>query len=531
MKRRIWILALVLVMALQALPMGAAAAAEDVHTELYNRTRKSYTSSLASYGKSSFHGYCATLVAYQLRYNGITKRAELCNGNEMYDRYKNQERSSGGYYIYPYSAKKYSLEQTLNVLSENGTKDVYNILLGFQWTNTSAGRKYGHTVFINGILDGTVYFTESFSSNITGKEGQVARLSISKFAKFYDSWTRYEGAIHFTRQYADACARWETDLFVRAQQALQLTSQPCPVGEEDSVLLRSINAGERLWVSAVVQGWEDQWFYRVQDGEYIGYMPAQATTVEQFNGENAGVTDFQMPMNIQPHEVLELSGEATAAGTVKAVEAVVTNASGLEVTRVEQERASLADLELPQLPADGYTLTVSAEVACAYVDENGLAEAAVSVRLLEEPFWVGPMVRTDHLRMIPAVNPVTDGWFKQNGQWYYYENGQPYTGWLWEQGIRYYLNENGAVTTGWATIDGQTCLFSSTGALCTGWIRVAEGMRYCSYEGRFANGWMNIDGVRYYFEEGLMQTEGTVTDGMEVYRIEPNGQAVVLTEE
>ena len=74
MKRRIWILALVLVMLISALPVGAAA--EDARSELYKKARKSYTSSLASYGRSSFHGYCATLVAYQLRHAGITKKAK-----------------------------------------------------------------------------------------------------------------------------------------------------------------------------------------------------------------------------------------------------------------------------------------------------------------------------------------------------------------------------------------------------------------------------------------------------------------------
>ena len=54
MKRRMWILVLVLVMALSAFPVSAGAKVEDAATQLYNKTRRSYTSSLASYGKSSF---------------------------------------------------------------------------------------------------------------------------------------------------------------------------------------------------------------------------------------------------------------------------------------------------------------------------------------------------------------------------------------------------------------------------------------------------------------------------------------------
>lgn len=536
MKRRIWILALVLAMALSALPVAAGAEADDAASELYTRTRKSYASSLASYGKSSFHGYCATLVAYQLRHAGITKKLELSNGNEMYDRYKNKTVSSGGYYIHPYSAKVYSLEEALNAISQNGTTDVYNILVGFQWTNTSAGRKYGHTVFINGILDGVVYFTESYSSSITGPEGSVAKLSISKFAKFFDEWTRFEGCIHFTRDYAQSLQRWETDLFVRAEDAVQLCSQPSPIGEEDSQLLRSVSAGERLRATGILQDGENRLYYAVEDGVYTGYIPAHMTQVERRNAEDTFVSELQMAQSIGPEEPVTLSGTVTSAhGPIQTLEAVIVNASGLEVARVTQEvnesTVSLEKLILPNMPAGEYTLNLYAEVSCPSVGAETVEDGTATTQLLAEPFWVGPMIRTDHLRGKLAAEIITDGWFLQNGTWYYYENGAPYIGWLWEQGVRYYLDETGAVTTGWAVVDGQTCLFSATGALCIGWILDDAGMRYCSDEGRFANGWMNIDGSRYYFEQGILQTEGVITDGVEVYQLQADGKAIVLTEE
>lgn len=536
MKRRMWILVLVLVMALSALPVSAGAKAEDAATQLYNKTRRSYTSSLASYGKSSFYGYCATLVAYQLRYNGITKYAELCNGNEMYDRYKNKTRSAGGYYIHPYSAKEYSLEETLNVISENGSKDVYNILVGFQWTNTAAGGKYGHTVFINGIVDGTVYFTESFDSATIGKEGTVGQVSIAKFAKMYGSWTRYEGCIYFTKDYAESLQRWDTNLFVRTRFDVQLRSQPCLVGEKECQLLRSVTAGERLLVTALLQSRENEWYYEVCDGAYTGYIVAQAAVPEQNVGENVGVRDLMIPQSIAQDQTLNLTGTAYSGhGRIRTVEAVVTDASGVAVYRAEETVGkrtwSLDSLVLPVFPEGGYHLTVTATVETPYLVEERLEEGTVVVQLVNAPFWVGPMIRMDHVRSAPVVTPKPDGWSRQDGTWYYYEGGQPYAGWLWEHGIRYYLDETGAVTTGWATIDGQTCLFSDNGALCTGWIREDAGMRYCSAAGRFVNGWVNIDGVRYYFEEGIMQTSGTHTDGVEVYRLEPDGKAVVLTEE
>jgi hypothetical protein len=294
-------------------------------------------------------------------------------------------------------------------------------------------------VFINGILDGTVYFTESFRSNITGEEGAVARLSIAKFAAFYDSWTRFEGAIHFTRDYADSLHQWQTDLYIQVTSDLELTSQPCPVGQEKSQLLRTVRAGERLLVTCILRDGEEQLFYKVEDGEYIGYIPARNTITQQFNADHAGINDMQLTQNIQPDETLQLSGTAySRCGTIRSLEAVVTNASGLEMARVAKEGTALEALELPQLPADGYTVSVFAQMSQAYAGEEGLAEGEVTVRLLEHPFWVGPMVRTDHLRMMPATIPASEGWSVENGTWYYYENGQPYTGWLWEDGVRYY---------------------------------------------------------------------------------------------
>lgn len=445
MKRRICTYFLALVMALSLFPVTAKAKAEDAETQLYNKTRRSYTASLASYGKSSFHGYCATLVAYQLRYNGITKKAELCNGNEMYDRYKNKVSSSGGYYIHPYSAKDYDLEQTLNVISQNGTKNVYNILVGFQWTNTAAGRRYGHTVFINGIIDGIVYFTESFDSQTIGEEGTVGRLTIAKFAKMYNSWTRYEGCIYFTKDYADTLDCWQTDLVVRARFSAQLRSQPCLIGQEDSQLLRSVTAGERLHVTGVLCNEDGQWYYAVRQGDTTGYIVAQATAVEQMGAATNG-----------EQEIFYVVEDRLEAETVAGVQSVQVMARG--------------NLQLPE------------------------------------------------------------GWFCRDGAWYYIENGLIRTGWISDHGVRYYLDETGAAVTGWQEIDGQKYLFSTTGALCTGWIRLEEGLGYCDADGRFVDELQNVDGLLYYFQDGLLQSSGIATDGVELYRVQPDGQAILITE-
>ena len=532
MKQRILSVMLVFMLVLGLLPLTAQAASQEQRDQLYRDTRQSYTNSLSWFGQGSFHGVCGTMVAYQLRYVGITKSANKADGNKMFDLYKNQVQTTGGYFVTPYGSDEYTLEGALNAISQNGTKDVYNILVGFQWTNTEAGGKFGHALFINGILDGTIYFVESYRSSIGGAEGNVIQLSIPEFAKYYNRWTRFDGAIHFTQDYARSLECWETDLVVTAQEGLGLYSQPAQPDQQQNQLLRNVHAGERLQVTQVLQDWDGVYYYLVNDGEYTGYVVAEGTQVERFGTEELAVSALRYD------EHLDLDRAMWAFGTIASqngnnirLEAVITSAMGEEAARVSMEPAqivNLSKLALPVLPVGRYELALVAHTATTYVTQEGLQEQEKAQVLVQIPYWVGPVPRTGgQARSLEAGQ--RDGWCFYDGAWHYYENDVPRTGWFRYNGVSYYLDELGAVTTGWAEINGQTCLFSATGALCTGWIRVEAGFHYCSEGGRFANGWQVIDGVRYYFLEGIMQTEGAYADGDVTYVILASGEAVPET--
>lgn len=530
MKQKIISLMLVLVLVLGLLPVTAQAASQDEKDSLYRDTRRSYTYAIGRFGQGSFHGLCGTMVAYQLRYLGITKSVNKADGNVMFDRYKNDQVSTGGFYITPYNGKNYSLEEALNAVSQNGTKDVYNILIGFQWTNTEAGGKFGHAVFINGILDGTVYFVESYDSAIGGAEGNVIRLSIPAFARYYNRWTRFDGAIHFTREYAQSLQCWDTDLVVGAQADLELCSQPAQPGQMECQVLRSISTGERLQVKKVLQDRSGVYYYQVNDGTYEGYVSAQGTAVERLGTQELAVTHLSYDNCLPVNGNMKLYGTVTPRESRNVrLEAVVTSALGEEAARVSLEPATqtldLAELELPVLPVGRYELQLTAYTDMAFVAEDGLQQLEDPQVLLDIPFWVGPVPRTG-MQARGLQMGERNGWYLYGGIWHYYENDAPRTGWFRKNGVSYYLDDMGAVTTGWAEVNGQTCLFSATGALCTGWIRVEEGLRYCSEGGRFANGWQTIEGVRYYFLEGILQTAGTYTDGDATYTILETGEAV-----
>ena len=535
MKQKIISVLLVFVLVLGLLPMTAQAASQDAADALCRDTKQSYRYATSRSGQSSFHGLCGTMVAYQLRYLGITKSVNKCDGNKMYDRYKNQQVTTGGFYTTPYSGKKYSLEEALNAISRNGTKDVYNILVGFEWTNTEAGGKFGHAVLINGILDGTVYFVESFDSAIGGAEGNVIALSIPAFVKYYNRWTRFDGCIHFVETLAESLESWETDLVLRTAEKTQLYSQPALTGEHDSQMLRSVSAGERLLATQVLKDRQDRWFYRVSDGAYTGYVPAQAVTVEQFSTEELAVTHLSYADTVAAGQALEILGTVSSRNSkIDRVEAVITDATGEEVARIsrqsQEQIADLSQLELPVLPAGRYALMLTVHTEGVYVTQAGLERIPEGQVLLDMPFWVGPVPRTGS-RERSLTRTDRNGWYLYGGSWYYFENNEPRTGWFRENGVSYYLDETGAATTGWAEVDGQTCLFSATGALCTGWIRVEAGLHYCAEGGRFANGWQIIEGNRYYFADGILQTAGTYADGDVTYVIGENGLAVPATAE
>ena len=538
MVRRCWALVLSVVLLLGVLPMVSEAATEDPVVQIRNSTRRSYTSSRAAAGVSSFNGLCGKMVAYQLRYLGITRSAEIVNGNQMYDRYSEMDMTSGGYYISAYSAQDYSLEQALNEITHYGTQDAYNILVGFQSTNTAAGRRFGHTCLINGIVDGTVYFVEGFNTSLGGPEGSVIQCSIGEFVNLYSDWTVYEGCIRFCENYAQTLEGYGTDVFVRSRFEMTMRSQPCLVGQQGCRVLRTVSAGERLRVNRVLRNEEGEFYYQILDGENTGYILAKTATLERTNAEELSLQGLRMPVSVQSGESLSLEGTVSAQyGLVGEIEAVITDGHGKVVLRhrqvVDQPVFSLDQLEalvLPELEDGAYELTLTADTASAYIMEERLDYSYATAQLAKQTFWVGAAPRTElpHFRQI--VREKKDGWVWQDDTWYYYNEGKPCTGWVRNMGVEYYIGKDGAVTTGWTEVDGKLCYFSATGALCTGWLSAPEGMRYCFEDGTFANGWQTIGTSLYYFDEGLLQVEGSRDNGDVRYTFQPDGKAVVVDE-
>lgn len=168
--------------------------------ELRTLMTDTYSAALKKSGLRNFYNRCSTLVNTTLLCLGITNTYISCHGKGEYDKFIGMDLTDAGYRVTRYPATSYSLRGALNAISDYGTEDVYNIVLGWQSGTTSASRYYGHTCFIYGIVDGTVYFIDNFAMTIGGKyykAGEIVTCTIDEFANYYDSWARFEGAVHF----------------------------------------------------------------------------------------------------------------------------------------------------------------------------------------------------------------------------------------------------------------------------------------------------------------------------------------------
>lgn len=501
------------------LPVGVAAQETKQSFSLVEaieqEARSSYYKSQKSAGKKSFHGKCGTMVGHQLYNLGIIKRPTSFSGNKGYDTYADKEKTSGGYYITPYSASDYSLYDALMAVTQNGTKNVKNILVGFQWTNTELGQRFGHAMLINGIVDGTVYFVESFdSASLGGPEGSVLNCSIKAFAEYYNRWTVFDGLIHFGMgTYYDVCPSTPTDLSVQARFDTTLRSEPAVIGRQGCTQLRTVAAGERLRATAIYED-EGAFYYRVETNEGFGFVAASAVRVLQVNTEGISISDLALPKQMRPGAVPAFGGSVSdTSGSISTLEVCITDMQGQlirrEVMQIDHGTAQLADMRsqlwFDLLELGAYHVEVYVSRACLVVTGNSTDTHHIRVLLGSRSLYVGNNPR--EIMQVPQGEPEKrDGWFRENGTWYCYKDGQPCTGWARYMGVRYYLQEDGSVTTGAQIIEEKARYFSATGAMLTGW-QTLDGKLYC------------------YGQDGVMLTNTEAVKDGQIYTIAADGIA------
>ena len=173
-----------------------SSAAHKYNTELAESITARYDTALELAGRSSFYGYCNLANAYQLRAWGIFKNGldYSGTGKGFYDYFTTQSKTSGGYNVVTISGKN-----CLYDLVDKYGNEIYNVVYCLGTGGTSGPK---HVLFIRAIIDGYVYFADSFNMTYGTEyypEGTCTVRTIADFISAYKSMNGDPfGCVYFT---------------------------------------------------------------------------------------------------------------------------------------------------------------------------------------------------------------------------------------------------------------------------------------------------------------------------------------------
>ncbi len=539
---------------------ASAVAVNAREQEVIQIAQETYRASQVGSGYYSFYGYCGTMVSWQLYVLGITADRVKLNGRDVYDYFRYQTYTSGGFPVTPYCGSYWNLYTALNDITENGTKDAYNIVVGFEYTPSEAGSMYGHGLVIFGIIDGIVYYNESgptYPNGVYYPEGSVISATIESFSNFY-SYASLDGLIHFGRKtYSETCTQYPANLYAAVTEDTALYTEPClPQTDERSQVVRSVQAGEYVSVIGLYVNPQGEYWYQVEEQARIAYIPAPMTRVAQMRYDDVVIHNADMPWELRQGRNYRIAGDIYAAhNRITTVRAQLFAMDGTQATHVRSAtesvdarryglyRSDLADqLALSALGTGTYRLELAAVVGNNYYADGqlqtqwktvkiwhsdfivvsqsystyyvGFDAAGGTVDLQETNVYIG-----DRIPQMPvAVRPgfVFEGWYTEDGvpvtertviaeDMTLYAHWSPdaeATGWYPVDGSWTYL-EGGKQVTGWVSTENASYYITDEGVIAKGWMRIRDRIFYFQPSGAMYLGWMDSeDGRRYFTANG-----------------------------
>lgn len=181
---------------------GISASAYD--KELLNEISANYDSALAIAGRRSFHGKCNLATAYQLKAAGIYKDDidYSGTGSSWHSYFSTVSETSGGYNIVTISGAN-----CLYDLVDRYGDEIYNVAYSLGTGGTSGDE---HVLYIRAIIDGNVYFADSFGTSYNRKyyaEGAGTVLPLDAFVAEYKRMNGNAfGCVYFTKGSAEHLA-------------------------------------------------------------------------------------------------------------------------------------------------------------------------------------------------------------------------------------------------------------------------------------------------------------------------------------
>ena len=486
------------------IPLGASAQSE--RDQIIKEIISIYSRVQRATGKWDLSKLCGTKVGYELYYLGITSSPLILDGKDQFDAYLNQEITSGGHPVKTYSAQQYTMREALYEITNGGTKDVYNILIGFQWTRSAAGQRYGHAVVIHGILDGVMYFSEGFNTPFDSGTGTPSICTIDEFTADYGKWSRFEGLVVFgKKEQASIEEEYSCNAFLQTTKETDAKNIP---NTQQSTTYRTIKQGERLEATGLYRNTNGELYYSIVDSGVTAYMRAEDVKLLSTRYDDVQIQDATYPQVLKPGEDFTINGILRSThNEVHNVMVRILDELGQEKVcfpvPVEgryknlEETALQYNINFSNLYPGEYTLEISAEVRNHYARNSIIITETEQCMLEMIPFTVGYSAAPAAQTVAPKA--AGSGWQYEDGVWRYYENGVFRTGWFCSGGVDYYLLEDGAAATGWQEINGKKRFFTDTGAMRTGWLDDNGAVYYLLRNGEMATGERTIDGVTHMF--------------------------------
>lgn len=540
---------------------------EKEATQLKSQIRQTYAAAQRATGRYSFNGWCGTLVSWQLYLMGIDSGVHGADGNMQYDLYASRDVTCGGYGVKRYPASQYTLKEALNAISRNGTVNAYNILVGFQRTNTAAGQIYGHAVVIHGIIDGMVYFMESYSTSLGGQywpEGSAIVLPIDTFCDAYNRWTVFEGVVYFgVKTYAQLCVAHGANMTALVKSDVDALTEPVDEGiNEARGTVEKLEMGQQVAVTGLYETPEGGLWYQLELEEGTGYVPVDAVIPLEDHAEKATVTSAQIPAYARKGMGLVLYGNVTSVSSdLSKVQVLVYGSEEDPVLQAQMEvsgvkTASLSDYRLDKdltfrnLDVGTYRIVVLADVASnreengqtvtetqtikvwesqlrivndwkyynkiSFDGNGGIAEVQQWTLGAEETVKALPEATREGYRFVgwaldrEGNSPVSPETLPQNSVTLYAQ---------WEEEYDRTEDPINAMEGVW-----EEC---SVGA----WY-ITENIRFLRLaDGRWPTGWYSVDGERYFFNKAGAALVGWQTLYGGTYYFLPNGARATLWQE
>ncbi len=125
--------------------------------------------------------------------------------------------------------------------------------------------------------------------------------------------------------------------------------------------------------------------------------------------------------------------------------------------------------------------------------------------------------------------PIPEGWQEENGNRFYYLDGEKVTGWQQIDGLHRYFLSNGALARGFADVDGNRYCFDEEGVFLTGWQDVENKRYFLGEDGVMVTGWLEQENVLYYLKEDGTMARGCVEiEGVNTYFTSTGAYILIL---